>query len=450
MSDHHVLRHPKNMRVSTAEEPNSLAIPVAHSLHNQMPGTLAGGLVMMAITAWLLAGDAPSPYLLVWLAMTGAINVEGWWRWYRFPSASASADEFRRWTRAFALGSGMAGLIWGSTAWLLHPPNGTHTYFVAAAVALASFGALMHNAVHYPALVASVAGTLLPSAAYFIVMGTENAERWIGGLLLMGLAVIVRFGYNHTRATLATLRLSEENGRLRRVAEQASAAKTRFLAGASHDLRQPLHAVSLLSALLRLRTQGMDERDPVRDTALHLDRAVKSMDELLLGVLDISKIDAGVVSPRMQPVALNEMLQATMLHAEPMARAKGLDMRLRLPAQQARVDTDPVLLQRILLNLISNAVRYTSEGGVLLACRPRTDHVLVQVWDTGVGFDNVDAQRVFEEFVQLENRPPDAGLGLGIGLSVVRGLGKLLGGQVRASAKPGKGSCFSLTLPRKT
>ena len=223
-------------------------------------------------------------------------------------------------------------------------------------------------------------------------------------------------------------------------AERANTAKTRFLASASHDLRQPMHAIGLLVELLRVRVQAPEQRDLADKTH----QAVLSMEALFGSLLDISKLDAGAVQPQVQPFALQALLDRVQATHAPLAQAKGL--RLRVRPTPLHTDTDPALLERILGNLVSNAIRYTHTGGVLVGCRRRGDRVALQVVDTGVGIAADQRETVFEEFVRLgEGAPGDQGLGLG--LAIVRRTAQLLGLPVALQSRPGRGSVFEVLLP---
>jgi CheY-like chemotaxis protein len=175
-----------------------------------------------------------------------------------------------------------------------------------------------------------------------------------------------------------------------------------------------------------------------------VDEAVASMESLLTGLLDLSRLDSGTLVPRLQTVALQPMFDAIAAHEGDAARRKGLAFRLR-PSTLA-VRCDPVLLEQIVRNFVSNAVRYTDAGGVLLAARMRGGRVLVQVWDTGRGIAADRHDAVFEEFVQLEHPQRDRSQGLGLGLTIAKRGAALLGAQLMLASQPGRGSCFGLAL----
>jgi signal transduction histidine kinase/CheY-like chemotaxis protein len=227
-----------------------------------------------------------------------------------------------------------------------------------------------------------------------------------------------------------------------RALQSANAAKTRFLAAASHDLRQPVAAIGLMVSLMREQAAAPGLRRMID----RVDDALASMETLLKGLLDLSRLDAGTARVRPERLVLQQVFDAIALHEGETAARKGLRLRFR-PTPLA-VHTDPVLLEQILRNLISNAVRYTERGTVLVTARARGGDVLLQVWDTGIGIAEEDQAAVFEEFVQVGNRARESMHGLGLGLSIVKRSAALLQHPLALRSRPGHGSCFSLRVPR--
>ena len=225
-------------------------------------------------------------------------------------------------------------------------------------------------------------------------------------------------------------------------AEQSSIAKSRFLAAASHDLRQPLHALVLFSAELMSKAGSAS----LQRLAGQINAAIASLGELLDGLLDFSRVDLGAARPELQPIALDELLEhvvTTHLHS---AHAKGL--RLRRHPTQLHASSDPLLLYRMLNNLVANAVRYTERGGILVGARRVADKIRIEVWDTGIGITEAHRTLVFQEFFQAANPERNPGKGLGLGLSLVERLARLLDHPLSLRSAPGKGSVFGITLPR--
>jgi signal transduction histidine kinase len=224
-------------------------------------------------------------------------------------------------------------------------------------------------------------------------------------------------------------------------AERAERDKTRFLAAASHDLRQPMHAISLLVGMLRPRASSGQEHEVVE----RLERSIEAMDRLFGTILDLSKLDSGAVKPSIAAVPLRAILDSIEVHFAPQAASKQL--ALAIFPSRAIVSTDRVLMDRVLRNLVSNAIKYTNEGGVLVGCRRRGERLLVGVWDTGLGIATEDRERIFEEYFQVGSSPRDRGEGLGLGLSIVRRLARLLGSEVEVVSMPGRGSRLGLEVP---
>ena len=225
------------------------------------------------------------------------------------------------------------------------------------------------------------------------------------------------------------------------VAERAHVVKTQFLAAASHDMRQPLHAIALFGAVLQKELDG----HPAGANATRLMRAVNALGKSLDSMLDISRLDAGVITPVVGPVPVNALFQALNHVFE--AKASELGLQLRLRASTLWVRSDPHLLQRLLFNLVDNALKYTTQGGVLVVARARDTQVWIDVRDTGIGMPAEQLDRIFEEFYQIDNPGRDRALGLGIGLSVVQRLSGMLGHTVQVRSRPGRGTLLRVILP---
>lgn len=252
----------------------------------------------------------------------------------------------------------------------------------------------------------------------------------------------------HQRSASALAHSEEELARQLEIAqakkdeaERASAGKSRFLASASHDLRQPLHALTLFATELSASTNKSNRR-----LASQIGTAAGAMSELLDALLEASRLDLGAISPHRQAIALGPLLETAAEAHRQTASIKGL--RLICRRTNVWVDTDPHLLRRMLGNLIANAVRYTRQGRILIAARNRGTTVRIEVWDTGIGIENDHLPHLFHEFYQVDNPERNAAKGLGLGLSIVARLGELLDHPIDVSSKPGRGSVFWITVPR--
>jgi signal transduction histidine kinase/ActR/RegA family two-component response regulator len=224
--------------------------------------------------------------------------------------------------------------------------------------------------------------------------------------------------------------------------ELANLAKSRFLATASHDLRQPLHALGLFVAQLHGRVRANERRRIVT----RIDAALSAMNELFNALLDISKLDAGVLTPSITEFPVAKLLERVDTTFTGAAQEKGLS--LRVITSSAWVRSDFILLERIVFNLVSNAIRYTSSGRVVVGCRKRGLNLRVEVWDTGPGVPQDQQQNIFGEFYRLDTLGGDARSGLGLGLAIVDRLCRLLDHVVSLTSTVGKGSCFFVAVPR--
>ena len=236
-------------------------------------------------------------------------------------------------------------------------------------------------------------------------------------------------------------RAEEGLARAVEAAERANDAKTRFLAAASHDLRQPLQALSLYLGVLKARLQGREEQ--VMEA---VGQCVESLTGLLNDMLDVARLDAGVISPKLSDVPASRLLERVVAAWRIQAEAKGLDLRV-VPCS-AVVHTDPALMDRVLSNLVANAVRYTEGGRILVGGRRLPDGRLrLEVWDTGIGIPADKLGEIFEEFRQLGNPERRRDKGTGLGLAIVRRIADLLGHELQVRSRAGCGSVFSITLP---
>lgn len=224
-------------------------------------------------------------------------------------------------------------------------------------------------------------------------------------------------------------------------AEQANQAKSRFLAAASHDLRQPMHALGMFIATLARQPHAPESRHLIDQ----IDQAVSAMGDLLDSLLDISRLDASIIEANPTEFALQSVFDRLASNFLELAEAKSLELVIRHTPMW--VTSDRILLERILCNLISNAIRYTKHGRILVAARRCRGNVRIEVRDSGMGIPLEAQQSVFQEFVQLNNPERDRSKGLGLGLAIVKRLTSLLGHQLTLKSRPGYGSIFGLLVP---
>ncbi|HEX6692603.1 MAG TPA: hybrid sensor histidine kinase/response regulator, partial [Burkholderiales bacterium] len=258
----------------------------------------------------------------------------------------------------------------------------------------------------------------------------------LGAALLLVLIVIPAY----VSALLG--RLNASNRRLQEArgeAEAANVAKTKFLAAASHDLRQPMQALSVYASVLEERVSGADALRVVRGVQL----SVRTLEQLFDGLLDIARIESGVIRPGVVAFPIAPLIEQVVEAERPMAEHKNL--QLRWVSTSASVRSDPLLLERMLKNLVTNAVRYTERGGIVVGCRRAGPCLRLQVADSGAGIPVQEQERIFEEYYQLAGSSTQ---GLGLGLPIVKSLAELLGHKVSVKSAPGRGSVFSIDLER--
>jgi two-component system, chemotaxis family, CheB/CheR fusion protein len=248
--------------------------------------------------------------------------------------------------------------------------------------------------------------------------------------------VVITFAdITERKATRAALEAAQ------RESERANLAKTRFLGAASHDLRQPLQALTLIGALL-----GKSVHDNQTDELVtRLGQTIDGMTGMLNALLDINQIDAGIVHPVPDSVPVQDIL--TKLGRDFFYTAAAQGLKLRVAPCGSHIYTDARLLEQMLRNLLANALKYTPRGGVLLGCRHHGATLCIEIWDSGIGIPAVQLQEIFEEYRQIDNVARERSRGLGLGLSIVQRLGELLGHQVRVRSWPGRGSVFSIDVP---
>ena len=303
--------------------------------------------------------------------------------------------------------------------------------------------------------------TVLPESSLFVewrkhLIELGSLSILVTALLLVGGLLVRRqvrdlsemtsqLAANHetleARVTQATADLSAQKD----AAERANTAKSRFLAAASHDLRQPLHALSLFAADLKRKTRA--ERNPdLPILAEQIAVSTSTLGELLNSLLDISRLDIAGISPQRQAFAVSTLFEKL----QHFFRRTAVDRDIRLIFRPSRLwsESDPALLERILANLIANALRYTQAGGnVLVAARARGSSMLIEVRDNGPGIASEHQQAIFTEFYQVGNQARDQRKGLGLGLSIVDRLARLINAKIDLRSAPNRGTCFSVTVP---
>jgi signal transduction histidine kinase len=438
----------------------SLALLRDHVRHTFSYNTLSltGHLIGAAIVLAMFASVAPAATRWAWggaFAVLWVVRAAMAWRFARDEPPDVPGLLVR--LRAWQVGVLAAGAMWGAAA-LLFGGLGNTLHQIALVVVVYSYcvACVPILAPQFRLYLIFVSLVFLPAIGSIAAQGT-SLDWQVAGTMSAAMAMTMLLGRTYKRAFDASIRLKLANGQLadqlraekaaadeaRRVAETANRGKTQFFAAASHDLRQPLHAMGLFAEALRQRV-----REPEVAQLVHsINESVGALEGLFSQLLDITKIDSGGVDVKPAHVKLEDLFRKLRLHFEPAAFEKGLELRFR--GGRHVVFADPLLVERVLRNLVANAIRYTEDGTVLVACRRRGAKVLLQVWDTGPGIRLEDQVRIFEEFVQVEGAAPvepQERKGLGLGLAIVKRLSALLGAPLVLRSTPGRGSVFSIEL----
>ncbi|HOY36377.1 MAG TPA: hybrid sensor histidine kinase/response regulator [Piscinibacter sp.] len=425
------------------------------------PATLAGlaaGFFMLVTLFW---PSTPTALMFPWMALFIGL-------WFvriviarRFQSAVKRHEvelDWGRWRLYWNVLTLCSAGAWGLSGWLFFTRGlgiqQTGLILVIYTFCIAVVPVLANQPRMFIAYVVLCFGPLIVR----IATGGDAYSYQLAGMLLIIITLTTVLARNYRQALarvielklraddlLVQLRVEKQAAEAaRHEAEVANRAKTQFFTAASHDLRQPLHAMGLFAEALRQRAHEPEVAQLVNS----INASVDALEGLFSELLDITRIDNGGVEVHPQPFEVGDILRKLRLHFEPTAFEKGLALRLRGGARV--VHADPLLVERILRNLVSNAIRYTNDGGVLVGARLRGDKVLLQVWDSGLGIRAEEQAKVFEEFYQVPNTPavaPHQRKGLGLGLAIVKRLADLMGAPISLRSEAGRGTVFTLELP---
>jgi signal transduction histidine kinase/CheY-like chemotaxis protein len=437
------------------------------ALYVQTPATLTGNLIGMLLMAQMFWPLAAPLHLGGWLAAGAVLWLLRLGHYLRF-RRQRQADEtiLRGWRASWEALVLAQGAMWGLAVWVFWG-LGTPYHLLALVLIVYSYclGSVQLLATQARVFLVFITLVLAPT---IVRIATDSSQPWHLQLaviltLLFLITVLMARTYGSALGQAITLkaRTDELAGRLRtemvvteearrlaedarRAAEAANRAKTQFFAAASHDLRQPLHAMGLFAEALRQRSHDPEVASLVNS----INESVDALEGLFGELLDITRIDTGGVDVNPAPVRMKELFARLRLHFEPVAFEKGLMMSFR--GEQHVAQADPVLLERVLRNVLSNAIRYTDDGGVIVSCRPRQGRLLLQVWDTGIGISEASLPRIWDEFFQAQsNRPLEAHhrKGLGLGLAIVRRLTDLMDAPITVRSRVGHGTVFSFEVP---
>ncbi len=423
-------------------DPNTLEDKLSseqlHIHYTQLPTIIIAPALGATFSAWVLWDAANQKILTIGMALVIVVSVLRAlaYKWYF--TANNRDFQSRKW-HYLAVGlSLVSGIVWGSAAVFLYPPNNPdYLVFLSVLMALVPLAPIAALAVYMPAFYAYYAPCISPYIAILAMQGGWPEK--MTALLLMAMSVVmIKFAVEHNRALRETIRLRLKLLDKTKALERESQIKTNFLAAASHDLRQPAHALGLFIDSLPPHVHDA----PGKHMLSNMRIAFQGLQGMLDEMLDISRLDAKLVTANKHHFQLAILLKRLATEYREQAERKGIELRCR--AQQVTIYSDPALLERIIRNLLSNAVRYTKNGGILITCRRRKNTALIQVYDTGIGIAKHRQKDIFLEFTQINNPGRTHGQGLGLGLAIAERLARLLGHQITLRSEEGRGSVFSI------
>ncbi len=426
------------------------------TLFTQWPLATASMVLGAAILTTVMWGTVAPGVFAAW--MSAIIVNQAWRLWLvrRYRAAAPVPPQRLPWGRAWAVGSAFAGALWGIAGiGLFVSGDPGHQALLIVCLFGVILGGINLTAVYRPSLYGFVLPALVPLIVR-VAMEGDQVHAFIAAVMTVVLAFILGFGHNLNNVLTQSLAIRYENVDLiaelksqtaaadsaRAAAEAANRSKTQFLAAASHDLRQPLHALGLFASALADKVREPEQMSVVGS----INASVDALERLFSAVMDVSKLDAGAIEPARRAFPLAPLLQRVEAGFAPVASAKRL--RLSVVSTQAWVDSDPLLLERILFNLMSNAMRYTERGGVVLGVRRRADLLAIEVCDSGIGIAASERERIFDEFYQIDTAGRHDSQGMGLGLAIIRRLAALLHHPVEVHSAPGRGSRFCVLAPR--
>lgn len=414
------------------------------------PLMLVTQVLVASLLVSLLWAEVEHRVLLGWIGvMFAEFSVEIYYEW-RYAAATRDIAECQTWRNRLIVFVSLASMIWGAGGVLLfvHGDIDSQALLMTVFVGMAA-GAVTANPVFPPAMYIYVLTLILPLLVVNLTVG-DSTHDILAVLLALFLLFVIKSGRDLARIFELSLHRAIENERLvgqlteeKQRAEQANRMKSGFLAAASHDLRQPIHALMLFVEALKSHVQDKEGIN------LHhkIEHSVEVLGGMLDALLDVSRLDAGAIRPCYQWFSMQELFDR--LHEEFYLLAEHQGLRLEMSGHAGMVCTDPLLLELVLRNLLSNALRHTTVGKVSLICEPVAHGMQLTVSDTGIGIAEEYLPHIFEEYYQIGNHHRDRRKGMGLGLAIVKRLEQLLGYQLQVSSTLGEGTCFVLVIPER-
>jgi signal transduction histidine kinase len=411
------------------------------------PSMIVANIVMSPLVALLMWNKIDHAVLVCWVGLLYCFHILEIRHWLNYPKKIENIKECRRWQKQFLLSDSLVGVLWGSAGvFMFIPGEPIFQAFVLCIMMGMAAGAVAGNLVFPMSQQTYVALVILPITINMLLQGTREyylLATMVGVFLVFVMKagrdqseffeLSIRRGFEHTELLE---KLEKQNEQMVR----ASELKSKFLAAVSHDLRQPLYALNLFFDALKpyVKEDGQKVQDQIRRSTLVLNSMFDSL-------LDITRLEAGVIVINSIPSEMNPVLDTIRHEFEWLANQKNLKLIIHECAHIVCTDTE--LLKTILRNLVSNAIRYTEQGEIRIHCYQENDQLRLEVSDTGIGIEQEYLPKIFDEYFQVSQTNPRSEKGLGLGLSIVKQLEKLLGYKLQVSSAVGKGTKFELFIP---
>lgn len=439
------------MKVKTAITPSLLLHEKIRALYSYSPLLLLSNFMasLLVLGVYWVWSNVEQHRLMFWAAAVGGVVVLRVGLLVAYSRSQVKPDSALKWGIWASIGAFVSGCLWGVSPWILFAEQGWFDLLMLGFLLMGAVGAgsVALQAPFLPSFYAYFVPALLP----FVYLMSHHSYP-VGLILSCGVmfyaVALSFFAHRAHRASTSSIEVRLENLNLvqelvhqKEEADKSNAAKSRFLASASHDLRQPMHALGLFVETLRERIHHPELRRIVDN----IGASVEAMNDLFNALLDISRLDAGVIHPNPIDFSLLGLLERIRNEFEVPCAEKGL--RLRVRPRDVWVHSDPALVERILRNFVTNALRYTRKGAIFVQLKKNESGWRLSVLDTGIGIAEDKQKDIFQEFVQLNNPERDRARGLGLGLAIVDRLASLLGHPVTVRSRLGRGSLFAIDLP---
>ncbi|AOW14273.1 sensor histidine kinase [Hydrogenophaga crassostreae] len=428
-------------------------------LMDNLGSAVFASVMALPVIVFLLASEVATVSLVVWAVIAFSLAVYRYWliSVYRLQYDSYEGPQRQLFADRYGWTWGASGLIWGGVTLLVYLQASASSQFVCGLLILGQGIVSLGSFSSYLPALKSYLSSLTASTALGIVVNL-GLNDWayvywhqtVALLILLGIFwhLTYKMGVRLNAVHRSSFELQFSNEELiesltqqTRASLRAVAAKNRFLASAAHDLRQPVHALSLYADWL------VTEPEMAQDIAPRMLQSTRAINELFDSLFDLTRIDAGNYKVHLQSVDVPKLFEELVTQFAPVAANKSL--RLRTHSRSRSIWADPVVLRRILGNLVSNALKHTSKGGVLVGLRQREASLVFEVWDTGVGIAHEHQMAIFQEFFRVSQHQGTED-SLGLGLTIVSKLTTLMGYQLAVSSQEGRGSVFRVMLPAYT